>query len=49
MRAGTIAADDLLRGYLTLLHRRYGTYEEVGRRAGIDRRTARKYLVDPNA
>jgi len=49
MRAGTIAADDLLRGYLTVLHRRYGTYEEVGRRAGIDRRTARKYLVDPNA
>jgi transcriptional regulator of acetoin/glycerol metabolism len=49
MRAGTIAADDLLRGYLTLLHRRYGTYEEVGRRAGIDRRTARKYLTDPNA
>ena len=45
MRAGTLAADELLRGYLTLLHRRFGTYEEVGRRAGVDRRTARKYLV----
>lgn len=45
MRAGTLAADELLRGYLTLLYRRFGTYEEVGRRAGVDRRTARKYLV----
>jgi sigma-54 specific flagellar transcriptional regulator A len=45
LRAGTLAADDLLRAYLKHLHRRFGTYEEVGRRAGIDRRTARKYLV----
>lgn len=46
MRAGTLAADALLRGYRALLHRRYGTYEEVARRAKIDRRTARKYLVN---
>ena len=46
MRAGTLTADDLLRSYLALLHRRFGTYEEVGRRAKIDRRTARKYLVN---
>ena len=46
MRAGTLAADDLLRRYLGLLHRRFGTYDEVGRRAKIDRRTARKYLIN---
>ncbi len=27
------------------LYRRHGTYEEVARRTGLDRRTAKKYIT----
>jgi hypothetical protein len=27
-----------------LLYNRYGSYEEVARKAGLDRRTAKKYI-----
>lgn len=37
-------ADGLLADYLALLHRRHGTYEEVARRARMDRRTVKKYI-----
>jgi DNA-binding CsgD family transcriptional regulator len=33
-------------GYCALLYRRHGTYEEVARRTGLDRRTVKKYLDD---
>lgn len=45
VRTGTIPADELLARYCALLYRRYGTYEEVSRRTGLDRRTARKYVL----
>ncbi|MBE0616607.1 MAG: sigma-54-dependent Fis family transcriptional regulator [Proteobacteria bacterium] len=41
---GTIAARDLLASYCALLYRRHGTIDEVARRAGLDRRTARRYI-----
>lgn len=41
---GTIEAQRLLAGYCYLLYQRYGTYEEVARRANLDRRTVKKYV-----
>ena len=38
---GTLDAGTLLAGYCALLYERYGTYEEVARRTGLDRRTAK--------
>ncbi|MEE4609032.1 MAG: sigma 54-interacting transcriptional regulator [Desulfobacteraceae bacterium] len=43
---GDIAAADLVSGYCALLYRRHGTFEEVARRTGLDRRTVKKYIVD---
>ena len=43
--AGTLDAQRLLAGYCALLHHRHGTYEEVARRAGLDRRTAKRYVL----
>jgi transcriptional regulator with PAS, ATPase and Fis domain len=42
---GDIAASDLVSGYCALLYRRHGTFEEVARRTGLDRRTVKKYIV----
>jgi len=42
--AGTLEAKELLNHYCRLLYRRYGTYEEVARRAKFDPRTVKKYL-----
>lgn len=44
LRAGEYSADQLLCAYCALLYRRHGTYAEVARRAGLDVRTARKYV-----
>jgi DNA-binding NtrC family response regulator len=41
---GTLQARELLNQYCTLLYKRFGTYEEVARRTGLDRRTVKKYL-----
>lgn len=41
---GTIEARELLASYCSLLYQRHGTIEEVARRAGLDRRTARRYI-----
>jgi hypothetical protein len=35
----------VLRGYLTLLYRRHGTYEEVACRARLDRWKVKRYLT----
>ncbi len=43
--AGNLSAADLVSGYCVLLYRRYGTFEEVARRTGLDRRTVKKYIV----
>lgn len=42
--AATLDAASLLAGYCTLLFQRFGTYEEVARRTGLDRRTVKKYI-----
>jgi len=44
LRAGTLTADELLSRYCGLLYRRLGTYADVAKRAGLDPRTARKYV-----
>jgi len=41
---GRIDSLGLVQGYCALLHARHGTYEEVARRTGLDRRTVRKYV-----
>jgi DNA-binding NtrC family response regulator len=43
-RAGTMEARDLTARYCALLHARHGTYEEVAKITGLDRRTVRKYV-----
>jgi hypothetical protein len=43
--AGSIDAETLVGRYCTMLHRRYGTIEEVARRTNLDRRTVKKYLA----
>jgi transcriptional regulator with PAS, ATPase and Fis domain len=42
--AGTLEAGELLNQYCHLLYKRYGTYEEVARRAKLDPRTVKKHL-----
>jgi DNA-binding NtrC family response regulator len=45
-RDGQLNAKDLLGGYCAMLYRQLGTYAEVATRTGLDRRTARKYVLD---
>jgi DNA-binding NtrC family response regulator len=42
--SGTLKADELLNQYCSLLYQRFGTYQEVARRTGLDPRTVKKYL-----
>jgi hypothetical protein len=44
LRAGELAAADLLARYCAMLYRRLGTYAEVAKRTGLDPRTTRKYV-----
>jgi len=46
--AGALSARELLASYCALLHRAHGTYEEVARRTGLDRRTVRKHIEARN-
>jgi DNA-binding NtrC family response regulator len=46
VRAGQLSAKDLLGRYCAMLYRQLGSYAEVAARTGLDRRTARKYVVD---
>ncbi|MFH1154355.1 MAG: sigma 54-interacting transcriptional regulator [Pseudomonadota bacterium] len=45
MAAGDINAADLVSKYCDLLYTRHGSYEEVARRTGLDRRTVKKYIA----
>jgi transcriptional regulator with AAA-type ATPase domain len=45
LRDATMDADQLLAGYCALLHERFGTFEEVARRANLDARTVKRYLA----
>ena len=42
--AGRLDMERLAAGYCALLYRRHGTYVEVARRTGLDRRTVRRYI-----
>ncbi len=42
--SGEIEAEPLLAGYCAMLYARHGTYEEVARRTGLDRRTAKAHI-----
>ncbi len=44
LEGGGLTAQELLGRYCALLHSRLGTYEEVARRTGLDRRTVKKYV-----
>ncbi len=44
IESGELDAQNLIAGYCTLLYSRHGTYEEVARRTGLDRRTVKKYV-----
>ena len=46
VRDGTLDANALLTRYCAMLYRRAGTYEEVARRTGLDRRTVSKYVAE---
>ncbi|MGF1464855.1 MAG: sigma 54-interacting transcriptional regulator [Sandaracinaceae bacterium] len=46
VRRGAYEARELTQRYCALLHERHGTYEEVARRTGLDRRTVRKYVQE---
>jgi DNA-binding NtrC family response regulator len=45
IRTGSYTAQQLMADYCHLLYQSFGTYEEVARRTGLDRRTARKYAI----
>jgi DNA-binding NtrC family response regulator len=43
---GNIDSYRLTSGYCCLLYQRHGTFEEVARRTGLDRRTVKKYIQE---
>ena len=45
VRSGVLNAQQLMTRYCKLIYRQAGTYEEVARRTGLDRRTIKKYVV----
>ena len=48
-RSGQLNAQELLGRYCALLYRRLGSYAAVAERTGLDRRTARKHVVENSA
>ena len=46
IEAGDLTVSELISGYLTLLYQKYGTYEKVAGKAGMDRRTVKKHIKD---
>ena len=41
---GKLKADELLAGYCVMLYKKHGTYEQVARKTGLDRRTVKKHI-----
>lgn len=48
IRSGNLEVHQMVIQYCALLYQRFGTYEEVARRTGLDRRTVKKY-VNPSS
>lgn len=46
IRNKTISVADLVSGYCRLLYEELGTYEQVARKTGLDRRTIKKYIMN---
>ena len=44
IRSGNMAVSNLVSGYCFLLYQKYGTYEQVAKQTGLDRRTVKKYI-----
>ena len=44
-RAGNLSARELLELYCAQLYERFGTYEGVAQRTGLDRRTVKKHII----
>jgi hypothetical protein len=42
--SGSLSAEDLLRRYCTLVYAATGSFQETGRRLGLDRRTVREKI-----
>lgn len=49
LEAGDVDARTLVRDYCRLLYARHGTYEEVARRTGLDRRTVKRHVDEGTA
>jgi transcriptional regulator of acetoin/glycerol metabolism len=45
LASGNLTADELVARYCALLYARHGTYVEVAKVTGLDRRTVRKYVT----
>ena len=45
LRGGRLGAEELVSRYSVMLYERFGTYEEVARRANLDRQTAKRYVL----
>lgn len=45
IEAGSMDAQQLMAEYCGLLYRRFGTYEDVARTTGLDRRTVKKHVL----
>ena len=45
LRSGVLSAQQLMARYCAMLYRQSGSYEEVARRTGLDRRTVRKHVL----
>jgi len=45
LAGGSLTADELVARYCALLYERHGTYVEVAKVTGLDRRTVRKYVT----
>lgn len=42
--SGTLSSEEVLQGYCALLYEQLGTFVDVARRTGLDRRTVKKYV-----